>query len=297
MNRKQFLINLAFALPTSTALIRQSYAQEHNYAKKTIVLGQVGLSFYQVKAALIQIILERLGYTVLIQEGAHEQIFPMLNQGKIDLLVAAWLPEAHASYWHAVKDRAVQLTTLYDDAYFFWGVPDYVPETSVQSIADLAKPEIAAKMNKIIQGIGAGATISVFSQQEIAAYGLNRAGYQFRTGTAAQWIGAFKQAVTQQRWIVLPTWQPQFLNQAYTIRSLADPQGVLGGRNQGILLATNTFVTDTSVQTVDILRRIQLDITAVTQMDYQVNVNGKTARTAAKEWIEANSKQVESWLQ
>jgi len=44
----------------------------------------------------------------------------------------------------------------------FWGVPDYVPEAAVRSIADLAKPDVAAQMTKTIQGIGAGATISVF---------------------------------------------------------------------------------------------------------------------------------------
>lgn len=295
MKLKHFLSALAFALPMSTVLTSQSLSQS-NHDRKTIVLGQVGLSFYQVKAALIQILLESLGYTVIVREGAHEQIFPLLGKGEVDLLVAAWLPEAHANYWNTVKDRSVQLTTLYDAAYFFWGVPDYVPEAAVRSIADLARPDVAAKMTKTIQGIGAGATISVFSQQAVSAYELEQGGYQFLTGTVKEWIAAFEQAVAQQRWAILPTWQPQFLNQAYSLRQLADPQGILGGNNRGTLLTTKDFVKTTPIQTVDVLRRIRLDVAAVTEMDYQMNVNGKSAIAAASEWMEANSTRVESWM-
>ena len=66
---------------------------------KKVVTGQIGLSFYQVKGALIQTFLEEMGYTVEVKEGLHESMFPLFNSGEIDLLVAAWLPEAHASYW------------------------------------------------------------------------------------------------------------------------------------------------------------------------------------------------------
>ncbi|MBW4473903.1 MAG: hypothetical protein KME45_26545 [Stenomitos rutilans HA7619-LM2] len=172
MKRKQFVTALAVGLPMSTILTHHSLSQTAA-RPQTIVLGQVGLSFYQVKAALIQILLERLSYGVTVREGPHEQIFPLLGTGEVDLLVAAWLPEAHANYWNAVKYQAVQLATLYENAYFFWGVPDYVPEAAVRSIADLAKPDVAAQMTKTIQGIGAGATISVVSQQAIINYGLD----------------------------------------------------------------------------------------------------------------------------
>jgi glycine betaine/proline transport system substrate-binding protein len=263
---------------------------------RSIVLGQVGLSFYRVKAALVQMVLEELGYNVEIVEGAHEKIFPLLGQGKVDLFVAAWLPEAHAVYWNQVKAQATPLTAFYDDAYFFWGVPDYVPESQVQSIADLAKPQVAAKMNKTIQGIGQGATITVFSQNAVKAYGLDQSGYQFRTGTAKEWIAAFEQAIAQKQWVLLPTWQPQYLNQAHSIRPLADPKGILGGKNQAELIATNAFLKQFPASTIAVLRRIRLDIATVTQMDYQVNVEQKTPIAVAKEWIAQHPDQFKSWL-
>lgn len=216
MKRKRFLQTLAFGIPLLATIGQKSFSQTREQNK--IVMGQIGLSFYQVKGALIQTLLEEMGYTVEVKEGLHESMFPLLNSGEIDLLVAAWLPEAHASYWQEVESNAVQLSTLYDNAYFFWGVPDYIPENEVKAIADLAKPDVAAKMNQSIQGIGQGASITVFSQNAIREYGLDKAGYELLTGTATEWIDAFETAVAAQEWTVLPTWQPQYPNRAYSLR-------------------------------------------------------------------------------
>lgn len=259
-------------------------------------MGQIGLSFYQVKGALIQTLLEEMCYTVEVKEGLHESMFPLLNSGEIDLLVAAWLPEAHASYWQEVESNSVQLSTLYDNAFFFWGVPDYIPENEVKAIADLAKPDVAAKMNKSIQGIGQGASITVFSQNAIKEYGLDEAGYQLLTGTAADWINAFETAVAAQEWTVLPTWQPQYLNRVYNLRQLEDPMGILGSENQGTLIATKTFVDRLPASDLEKLRRVELDIATVNNLDYQVNVEQKTPQQAASEWIAADRDRFNSWL-
>ena len=294
MKRKQFLQALAFTVPLVATIGQESFSQTKDNQK--VVMGQIGLSFYQVKGALIQTLLEEMGYTVEVKEGLHESIFPLLNSEEIDLLVAAWLPEAHASYWQEVENNAVQLSTLYDNAFFFWGVPDYIPENEVKAIADLAKPDVAAKMNKTIQGIGQGASITVFSENAIGEYGLDKAGYQLLTGTATDWISAFETAVTAKEWTVLPTWQPQYLNRAYNIRQLEDPLGILGSENQGTLIATKAFVDRFPPSDLTKLRRIKLDIATVNNLDYQVNVEQKTPKQAAKEWIEANGDRFNFWL-
>ncbi|WP_373527766.1 hypothetical protein [Nostoc sp.] len=74
----------ASTLPMSGIVLSKSWDQTNSRFRRTVVMGQVGLSFYQVKAALIQMVLE-LGYTVEVREGSHEQIFPLLGTGKIDL--------------------------------------------------------------------------------------------------------------------------------------------------------------------------------------------------------------------
>ena len=128
------------------------------------------------------------------------------------------------------------------------------------------------------------------------AYGLEQAGYTFRTGTTADWVGAFERGVAERRWVVLPTWQPQFLNQAYNIRLLEERKGLLGAFDRAVLVAHKEFPSKVPPRTLTVLRRISLGVPAVTAMDYAVNVEKKTPREAARIWMAANHAVVEEWF-
>lgn len=266
------------------------------FAGQKVVLGQIKLSFYAVTGAVIQRVLEQLGHTVEVREGAHEEIFPMLGRGEVDLLAAAWLPEAHATYWRQYKDQAIELATLYERAHLFWGVPAYVPETAVKSVEDLVKPDVVAKMTKTIQGIGPGSGLMIASRKMMTEYGLERAGYRLLTGTGEDMAAAAARAIAEQRWVVIPLWTPQYLNKAYPIRPLLEPKGLLGGINKGVLVAHRDFPNKVPARTVETLRRIHLGLEAVAEMDYLVNVEKKTPMEAAKAWMDQNPALVESWM-
>jgi glycine betaine/proline transport system substrate-binding protein len=189
----------------------------------------VSLSFSRVTGAVVTAVMEQLGHRVERREGTHGEIFPLLGEATLDLFAAAWLPEGHASYWARYGADAMEVATLYDGARFFWGVPAYVPEAEVASVADLARPEVAERMTREIQGVGQGATISVMSQRAIGAYGLDVRGYSFRPGTQAEWLSAYRAGVAQKRWLVAPMWTPVFLNHGGGLRPLRDPHGTFGG--------------------------------------------------------------------
>jgi glycine betaine/proline transport system substrate-binding protein len=150
-------------------------------------------------------VLERLGHSVEVRQGPHEEMFPLLGRGAIDLMAAAWLPKGHAAYWARYGAGAEEVAKLYDGARSFWAVPDYVPASEVTSIADLAKPSVAKRMTKLVQGIGTGTTITAGSQKAVGAYGLDALGYSLRPGTPAEWTGAYNATVAERRWIVFPT--------------------------------------------------------------------------------------------
>lgn len=263
---------------------------------RPIVLGQVQLSFYAVTGAVVQEVLERLGHTVEVRQGPHEEMFPLLSQGAIDIMAATWLPEGHRAYWERYGAGAIEVAKLYDGARFFWAVPEYVPESDVASIADLAKPAVAERTTKVIQGIGMGAAISVVSQKAVAEYGLDALGYSFRPGKPAEWTGAYDAAIAEQRWIVFPTWAPQYLNRGGKLRPLHDPRGVLGGTNHASLVAPRERFQALPQATQAAIRGIDLGIDGVTEMDWLVNVEKKTPRDAARAWMQANEGRVTGWL-
>jgi glycine betaine/proline transport system substrate-binding protein len=286
MSRRQALFSAVAAM---LAPGTRAWAQ----VTRPIILGQVSLSFYAVTGAVVQLVLEKLGHEVLVREGPHERMFPLLASSEIDLMAAAWLPEGHADYWKRFGGDAREVATLYDGARFFWAVPEYVPSSSVASIADLAKLDVVERMNKRIQGIGDGATISQVSRRAVESYGLT--GYRFEPGTQRQWIAALEAAVGRREWIVFPTWAPQFLNRGERLRALADPRGVLGGTSHASLVAPNHRWRELPEPTRATLARLRLDIDAVTEMDWLVNARGMTPRAAAGSWMASNAATVSAW--
>jgi glycine betaine/proline transport system substrate-binding protein len=192
---------------------------------------------------------------------------------------------------------AIEVARLYDGARFFLAVPSYVPMDLLASIEDLAKPVVVERMTKQIQGIGPGATITVVSRKAVENYGLGQFGYALQSGTQVEWTGAFYSAVAEQRWIVFPTWAPQFLNRNGQLRALADPRGVLGGRNHASLVAPRDRFELLPATTQAALGRIDFGMEAVTEMDWLVNAGSRTPGDAARLWMSHNEAKVAGWLQ
>jgi glycine betaine/proline transport system substrate-binding protein len=255
---------------------------------RTVRLGQVNLSFYAVVGAVVQELLEKDGYPVSVTSGSHGEIFPKLGAGEVDLLAAAWLPDAHAPLYAKVKDVTFVVGELYDQARLFWAVPDYVPADLVRSIEDLKKPEVMARIDKNIHGIGASSGLMVGAEENRRAYGLDTFGYQVIPGETKDWIGNFRQAVAEQRWMVMPLWQPQWLNSAYKVRALADPKGIYGQGDTAVLLGHQSLKRKLADKTLRRLAVIKLSVDQVTEMDRLVNVDGLTPRDAARRWLASN---------
>ncbi|MEO8004720.1 MAG: glycine betaine ABC transporter substrate-binding protein [Betaproteobacteria bacterium] len=289
VTRRSFLIAGAGALIAASPWAKAD-------GNKPIILGQVSLSFYAVTGAVVHEVLERLGHTVEVRQGPHDEMFPLLGEGAIDLMAACWLPEGHAAYWAKYGSNAVEVAKLYDGARFFWAVPDYVPESEVASIADLAKPAVAQRMTKLIQGIGTAAVITTVSQKAVNDYGLDALGYSLLPGKPAEWTGADDAAVAEKRWIVFPTWAPQYLNRGGKLRPLQDPRGILGGVNHASLVAPRGRFEALPPATRAALARIDLGLDGVTEMDWLVNVEKKNPREAARSWMQANETRVAGWL-
>ena len=179
--------------------------------RRQLVLGQIDLSFHVASAAVVRAILERAGVKTVTRQAPHEALYAMLARGEVDMLVSAWLPGSHGVYVDPMQSELIKLGVLYEP-YAIWGVPDYVPTHVVEQVADLAKPEVAACMDKRVQGIGPGAGISRFSREIIETYRLHECGYTFHNGALKDCTDAFERAYDDRRWVVVPLWHPQYLH-------------------------------------------------------------------------------------
>ena len=156
-----------------------------------------------------------------------------------------------------------------------------MPESDVKSVADLKKPEVAAKMVKTIRGTLPDSGLMIGSKKIFDAYGLGESGYELAPGPAKEWLANFNEHIAKQDWFVMPLWQPQYLSKAFKLRVLQEPQQLLGGANTAYLVANKTFAASMPPKQREMLGRIELSVKAVTELDHMVNIGGMTPRAAA----------------
>jgi hypothetical protein len=81
---------------------------------RLIILGQVSLSFYAVTSAVVHEVLERLGHSVEVRQGPHEEILARMDLGLDGVTEMDWLvnvekktPREAARTWMKANDTRV----------------------------------------------------------------------------------------------------------------------------------------------------------------------------------------------
>jgi glycine betaine/proline transport system substrate-binding protein len=252
-------------------------------------LGMIDESFYEAVGNVVAQTLERQGYKVILSRGSHTDIYGAIGRGDIDLCVAFWLPDGHATQWKALGKNVAEVVTLYKGAHFFWAVPSYVPASEVSTISDLRKPAVAARMEHTIHGLAPDATITFQSIAAIDKYQLREAGYQVIPGPFAVWTSSLQNAVAAGRWLVVPSWTPYWFIREYGLRPISDPQNLLGGLNRVVLAAHNPpgapILKEADLAAI---RSLKMSLDDVIDMDVAINKNGFSPEQAARSWLEAH---------
>lgn len=231
-----------------------------------IRVGHIDLGFHEASAREVEAVLVRRGHEIARSAASHEEMFLRIGRGEVDMLVSAWLPASHGAYLAPFETDVRKITVLYEP-YCIWGVPDYVPQAAVGSVADLLKEPALGRMDRLIQGINPGAGISRFSRAIVEHYGLADAGYRFETGSEADCFDRFEAAHRAGSWVVVPLWHPQYLHARYRIRALEEPKGLLGGIDQATLIVRRDAEAAIGADVVDELSRLHLGNARVSELE------------------------------
>jgi len=263
--------------------------QENTMLKK-ISIGVTDLSFHRVTASLVFNVLTNKGFEVKRIYSPHEENFNKLKSGEVDLLASAWLPSSHGIYKSEVEEVIPLIELgLHYDPYALWGVPDYIPQESVDEVSDLLKQNVIKKMKPSIQGINAGAGITRFSLNMMEEYGLNKAGYTFLTGSEEDCLTAFEQAVANHDWLVIPLWKPQFLHFKYNIRELKEPKKLLGSIDRAVLLLREDKKSVFTTEELEVLDSLRFSNDTIAELDYQVCRENQALDIVTLEWLRLNN--------
>ncbi|MBU2709559.1 glycine betaine ABC transporter substrate-binding protein [Zooshikella harenae] len=238
-----------------------------------------------------RLIEKRMGHEVkLIQTDIAPQ-YQGLATGSIDFMMMSWQPITHEDYMNKVGNNVVDLGILYGYARLGWVVPDYVPQSRVNSIADLNKKSIREKLEGRITGIDPGAGLTRLSKKAVEVYGLKD--YELQISSGAGMTAALERAIRRNEWIVVTGWSPHWMFGAYKLRYLQDPKGVLGSYERVHVIARRGFYQQFPKLAL-MLSRMFLPIDQLQHAMY--DAQQRSYEKAIDTFIKAHPHQISYWL-
>ncbi|MFG6278672.1 glycine betaine ABC transporter substrate-binding protein [Microbacterium sp. 5K110] len=254
--------------------------------KGTITLGFLpswtdGLS----TAYLLEDQLEKLGYTVQMQTLTEAgPLYTGLAQGDVDIYPSAWPELTHKSYMDQYGDKIEDLGAYYDNAKLTIAVPSYVDIDSIDQLKDNA-----ARFDGRIYGIEPGAGLTKQTQESmLPGYGLD-GDFELVTSSTAAMLTELDNAIAAQKDIVVTLWRPFWANDAYDVKDLEDPQGLMGDPEKLHFLGTAGFA-ETYPDAAELIAGIQLDDAQYGSLeDLVVNEYGEGREAEAVDaWLKQN---------
>lgn len=220
--------------------------------------------------------------------------FQGVARGDLDVMLCAWLPTTHGAYYEKHKNDVQDVGTIYTGGKNGWAVPSYIPESEVSSIADLAKPEVKAKLNGTIQGIEPGGGLMRASEKTLEAYNLTAAGYKLQSSSEAGMLAAVTRAYPAKQWVVATVWSPHWMFQKWNLRYLKDPKGTLGGDEQIHALGSKQFATKfPKVNTF--VKSFKLDLADVEAIEHEAQATNNYD-AVAKKFVDSHPEKLKAWL-
>lgn len=292
MNRKLSPINRRRFIAGTAATVALASAPLGALAQaKPIRIGWTAWSDAEVVTNIAKLVLEqRMGQKVELVMTDVALQYAALQRGQIDLMLMAWLPGTHKSYWEKVKDDVEDLGVLYSDARLGWAVPSDIPVSTLRTIDDLTKPEVREKLGGRIQGIDAGAGLMKLSEAAIKTYGLD---YKLLTASDAAMVSSLDRAIQRKQWIVVTTWSPHWMFSQYKLRYLEDPKQVLGGAESIHALARKGFSADFP-KAAAFVRNMKLPLADLEAV--MLKARDSSAAKEAATYIATHGEVVDRWL-
>ncbi|MDA0237343.1 MAG: hypothetical protein O3B03_02400 [Proteobacteria bacterium] len=262
----------------------------------SIKIGYNDTSYDEATAALFKIVFERSGYNVSEIKGDSDVLLSMLDRGEIDFYLSAWLPGRDAKSFAAYQESLTLVTPLYENASYFFAVPAYIPQSMLNTIEDLSKPEIIGKMNKSIVIDKRDRALAKVMEKAFAAYGLSSSGYELINMNSQNWDADLKNRLEEKTWFTVPMTKPHLLNLTKKFRLIKDTQNAIGGEDTAWLVVNKKTEKKIATHIFEIISRMKLSTKWVAEINQMAQDNNWPHYVAARAWMASHTYTVEYWI-
>ncbi|GAB3288891.1 MULTISPECIES: glycine betaine ABC transporter substrate-binding protein [Pseudoclavibacter] len=234
-------------------------------------------------------ILTEKGYDVELEYADPAPVFSGLSTGDYDVTLDTWLPITHSDYVEEYGDDIVDLGAWNDEASLTIAVNEDSPITSLDELAGAAD-----QFGNTIIGIEPGAGLTRVTQDDvIPGYGLE--GMNYQTSSTAAMLTELQTATNNGENIVVTLWRPHWAYDAFPVRDLEDPQGLLGD-SEGIHSYSKADFQETHPTVAGWLQNFKMDSEQLYSLENLMFNENDTDDYAplVEQWISENQEYVDS---
>lgn len=261
---------------------------EKQEAKGTLKLGYVNWAEGIAMTNLAEAILEdKMGYEVETKMADPALVFTSVADSSFDAFLDAWLPVTHESYMEKYGDDLVDLGYNFEGARIGLVVPEYVEIDSIEQMN-----EYKDKFDGKIVGIDSGAGIMKATNRAIEEYGLD---FELIAGSGPAMTAALKDAIDNEKWIIVTGWKPHWKFARWDLKFLEDPKKVYG-EIENIHTVARKGLEEDAPDVVQFLKNFKLDDQQLGSLMGMIEEGDGEPIDAAKEWMQQNEDLVNSWL-
>lgn len=254
--------------------------------KKYITIGTVdGWAEGIAMTEVVKQILDEQGYNVVTQKATPDMILASMNNQDTDLYLDIWLPLTHGSKVARFPDL-VDIASTYDHAKSGLIVPDFVPVNSIEQLNTYAD-----RFGHQIIGIEKGAGLTRATDNTIKDYKLD---YRQVNSSTVAMLTELKNAIRENRWIVVAGWQPHWMFGEMKLKFLDDPKKTYGTTETIHIYSRKDFPKE-HAELMPFLSQIKFDQSSMSELLKSMEKN-KSKEKAVKYWIAQHRSLVNSWV-
>lgn len=293
-----------------------------------VAIGVPSWTGAQAIANLLKVVVEtRIGGEATLVPGNNATIFQAMDQGKgdIDVHPDVWLPNQE-SFTKKYVDGAgtvVLSKNSYEGNQGFCVSKNFGEANKITDIADLGRPDVAAKMDSDGNGkgemwIGAPAWASAnVNEVKVRDYGLLdfidpiRAEESVKTARVKESIAkgegyafyCYKPHAIWYMFDVVMLSEPTHDPEKYKMKQPSDTpdwykESFVASKDalKNVQIAYSKSLNERSPAIAEFFANFSLTADDVSSFAYEIAGKGRTPEEVAKEWVEKNSDRVDAWL-
>mgnify|MGYP000545151525 CR=1 FL=1 len=264
---------------------------------ETVRFSDVGWTDITATTAITSEIVKGLGYTPKTQLLSVPVTYTSLASGELDVFLGNWMPTMEgdiAKYREAGTVETVRANL--QGAKYTLAVSQAAYDAGVRNFADIAKH--ARKFNKRIYGIEPGNDGNRLIQEMIDKNAFDLKDFRLVESSEAGMLSEVKRSERRNKWVVFLGWEPHPMNSNFDIAYLDGGDDWFGPNYGGATVYTNTRqnYSKECPNMGKLLNNLEFTLSMENQVMASILDKGMKPEDAATEWLQANPKALEQWL-